>query len=219
MTTPAVDPSDLARLTGSDGPFLSAYIPSAEQWQLVRKEVAEAGAPESALALVDQAVASETFGDDTLALVTNGDHVLFEQHIDESLVYGRATWAPIADLVPILKARQSNHPSVATSDDPVEIATAVAEDTVGCLEAFKVRMETARDSVTDGIHETVEAISNAKVDVLLVRDDRDERHNITPEDAAVVDMLVRDAILTGATVRVVPTNGPISEGVGALLRN
>lgn len=198
---------------------MSAYLPSAEQWWLVRGDVAQAGAPESALALIDHAVAHEDFGDDTLAVVTNSDHVLFEEHIDEAFVYGRASWAPIADLVPIIKARQSNHPSVATSDDPVDVATAVAEDTVGCLEAFKVRMETARDSVTDGIHETVEAITNAKVDVLLVRDDRDERHNITPEDAAVVDMLVRDAILTGATVRVIPTNGPISEGVGALLRN
>lgn len=219
MTTPAVDPSDLARLTGGDGPFLSAYIPSAEQWQVVRGEVAEAGAPESALVLVDQAVAENADFDQTLAVVANAEHVLLEDHLPETLIYGRASWAPIADLVPILKARQAGHPSVATSDDPVDVATAVAEDTVACLEAFKDRRENERGTVADGIHETVEAITNAKVDVLLVRDDRDERHNITPEDAAVVDMLIRDAILTGATVRVVPVNGPISEGVGALLRN
>lgn len=219
MTTPAVDPSDLARLTGEDGPFLSAYLPSAEQWWLVRGDVADAGAPEHALALVDGVVARETFGEETLAVVANDKHVFVQDHLPDALVYGRATWAPIADLVPLLKARQERHPSVATSDDEVEIATAVAVDTVTCLEEFKRRRDEDPGQVAEGIHDTVEAITQAKVDVLMVRDDRDERHNINPEDAAVVDMLIRDAILTGATVRVVPTNGPISEGVGALLRN
>jgi hypothetical protein len=206
-------------LTGDDGPFLSVYIPSAEQWQVVRGEVAEAGAPESALTLVDRAVAEDTFDDQVLAVVTNGDHVLVEEHLDDGLVYGRASWAPIADLVPLLKARQERHPSVATSDDPVDIATAVAEDTVDCLEEFKRRMTEDPSTVTAGIHDTAHAITNGKVDVLLVRDDRDERHNIVPEDAAAIDALIRDAILTGASIRVVPVNGPISEGVGALLRN
>ena len=158
---------------------MSVYVPSAEQWQVVRGEVAEAGAPESALSLVDQAVANEAFdGENVLALVTTQDQVLVEQRLDEGLVYGRASWAPIADLVPLLKARQEQHPSVATSDDPVDVATAVAVDTVDCLEEFKQRLAADPSSVADGIHATTEAITNGKVDVLLVRDDRDERQPV-----------------------------------------
>ncbi len=218
MTTHGVDPSDLARLT-ENGPFLSVYVPSAEQWQTVRSEVAEAGAPESALNLVDFVVANDDLGDNTLAVIATADEVLMSEHLAEPLIYGRATWAPIADLVPIIKARQEQHPSVAVSDDdPVAVATAVAEDTVRLLEQFK-RDRGRPDLVADGIHATAEAITSGAVEVLLVRDDRNERHNVAREDAAVVDGLIRDAILTGATVRVVPVNGPVTEGVGALLRN
>ena len=219
MTTHGVDPADLARLT-ENGPFLSVYVPSAEEWATVRPEVAEMGAPQSALDLVDFVVSNDDLPpDETLAVITNADEVLMSQHLPEPLIYGRASWAPIADLVPIIKARQELHPSVAvTDDDPVALATAVAEDTVRLLEQFK-RDRGRADLVADGIHATAEAITNGAVEVLLVRDDRNERHEVAREDAAVVDALIRDAILTGATVRVVPVNGPVSEGVGALLRN
>lgn len=218
MTTQGVDPSDLARLA-DNGPFLSVYVPSVEEWETVRPEVAEMGAPESALSLVDFVVSHDELADETLVVITNEDEVLMSEHLPDQLIYGRASWSQTADLVPIIKARQEQHPSVAVpDDDPVAIATAVAEDTVTLLEQFK-RDRGRRDLVADGIHETAEAITSGAVEVLLVRDDRDERHNATPEDAAVVDALIRDAILTGATVRVVPVNGPVSDGVGALLRN
>jgi hypothetical protein len=49
---------------------------------------------------------------------------------------------------------------------------------------------------------------------LLLHDDRD----LLADDAGVVDNLVRDAIATGASVRVIPAAGPVQDGVGAILR-
>jgi hypothetical protein len=218
MTTEGVDPSDLARLT-EGGPFLSVYVPSREEWTTVRPEMAELGAPESALDLVDSVVSNDDISsEETLAVIANADEVLMSEHLPEALIYGRASWAPIADLVPILKARQAQHPSVAVpDDDPVAVATAVAEDTVDVLEQFK-RDRGNADLVADGIDQTTKAMADRSVEVLLVRDDRDERHDVARGDAALVDELIRDAIVAGATVRVVPANGPVTEGVGALLR-
>jgi stalled ribosome rescue protein Dom34 len=100
-------------------------------------------------------------------------------------------------------------------DDEVRrlVHTAVAEDTVAILEKWKEERG-QRDHATEGILDTAEALQRAAVDVLLVPDDRD----LPADDAGVVDTLVRDAILTGASARVVPSAGPIPGGVGAILR-
>ncbi len=204
MTT-AVDVSDLGRLNAHDGPYLSAYIPldtAGDQWRQLRTDLEADGAPDAALALVDGLVAQVSGQEGTLAVIADETTVYASDHIRDTFIYSRGQWAGAADLVPLIKERQER------MGDP----TSVAERTVALLEQCK-----AGPSV-DGIRATVEAMNRAEVEVLLVRDDRDERHNVPHEDAAVVDALVRDAIATGATVWVIPASGPVTEGVGALLR-
>jgi hypothetical protein len=117
------------------------------------------------------------------------------------------------------------------------VATAVAEDSVAILEKFKEERG-QRDRAADGSADTVDAINRAAVAVLLVSDS-DERTawvsdqplpiGLDPETAGVgterepvevplVDALVRGAWATGAVVRVVPRSGPVTDGVGAVLR-
>lgn len=117
------------------------------------------------------------------------------------------------------------------------LATAVAEDTVALLERFKEE-HGQHDRAVSGAAATVDALNRAAVDVLLVHDGEQERtawigadpvpislqrEEAVAEDAALaeaplVDVLVRAAIGTGASVRVIPEAGPVPEGVGALLR-
>lgn len=327
----AVDVSALGRLT--DGPFLTVYLPtesavenaaqkSLTQWKNLRRELADEGAPESALALVDPEVADSHLRGETLAIITDASRVLVHDHLREPFVYGRGQWAGTADLLPLLKERQERvahivvwadhahaditawtdggarihdeagnglpqkkenpggwsqsryqrrvegqwtenaqdavrhitelaedigariiviggevgarsliHNEMPTtwgdktvvieSRDESEVRAAVntviASDTVALLEKFKEERG-QNDRAADGIRATVDAINRAAVDVLLVRDDRDERRNLPHEEAAVIDSLVRDAIATGASVRVIPGSSTVTDGVGALLR-
>jgi hypothetical protein len=91
--------------------------------------------------------------------------------------------------------------------------TAIAQDSVAILDKFKEERGQL-DRAVDGILDTADALRRAAVDVLLVADDRD----LWADDAGVVDTLVRDAIVTGASVRVIPAAGPVEGGVGAILR-
>jgi hypothetical protein len=328
----AVDVSDLAHLTGDDGPYLTVYVPTESgiqkaadmaeaHWKSVRRDLAADGAPESALALVDPLVRDAHLEGDTLAVVANEEKLLLVEHLSEAIAQPRASWAPIADLVPIIESRQRSVPYVVvwadhngadisgftadgdeiteTQADPepalrksapggwsqaryqrraendwadtandvsqtvAEIAekidarvvviggdvrarhmvsdsmpkawtdraqlveheddiarhvnTVTANDTVALLEKFKEELG-QNDRAVEGIHWTGEALQRAAVDVLLVRDDRNERHNVPVEDAAAVDGLIRDAIATGASVRVIPASSPVKQGVGAILR-
>ncbi|MDP1794258.1 MAG: hypothetical protein Q8K63_08995 [Acidimicrobiales bacterium] len=218
MTT-AVDVSDLGRLQG-DGPFLSVYLPTEaieQQWANLRKDLVTDGTPDTVLGLIDTLV--EHIGDriGTLAIVTDASQVLVEEYLTEPLLYSRGGWSGSADLVPIIKDRQERGAEEIDDDEKRRaVKTEVAEDTVELLETFKSARE--RDRAADGIRATVDAVNRAEVDVLLVRDDRDERRDVPREDAAVIDALVRDAIATGASVRVIPASGPVTDGVGALLR-
>lgn len=201
----AVDVSDLGLLNANGGPYLSVYLPvegADVHWRQLRAELAADGAPESALALVDPLVAGVDTGEGTLAVIAGERSVYAVSYLRDSFIYGRGQWAGAADLVPLIKERQER----------VGDKNEVAEHTVDLLEQFKA------GPAADGIRATVAAMSRAEVDVLLVRDDRDERREVPREDAAVVDALVRDAIAIGASVYVIPASGPVTEGVGALLR-
>lgn len=199
---------DLARLSEDGGPFLSVYALT-DQWLALREELTAQGAPESALALVDPLLRS----DETVAVIATENELLVTEHLSEQFLFGRAQWAGTPDLVPLIKDRQERGAEEIEDDDERRaLKTQVAEETVRLLERFKA------EAHADGIRETVAAMTRAEVDVLLVRDDRDERHNVAPEDATVIDGLIRDAIATGASVHVIPASGPVTEGVGALLR-
>jgi hypothetical protein len=110
------------------------------------------------------------------------------------------------------------------------VATAVAEGSVAILEKFKEERG-QHDRAADGPDETIDALNRAAVAILLISDDPDaaaDERSGTPttgdaEGGVVVrgplpDALVRAAWSTGASVRVIPRAGPVTGGVGALLR-
>jgi hypothetical protein len=113
------------------------------------------------------------------------------------------------------------------------VADAAARRTVTALEEFRQQLgEQSRAAA--GAAETVDALRQGRVDVLLVHHDpADDRRgwfgpgraevSLTasrayPGEARLMDVLVRAAFQTGAGVRVVPGAGGPPEGVGALLR-
>lgn len=125
------------------------------------------------------------------------------------------------------------------SDDIVKmVASAVAEDTVKVLEKF--REEKGQDDrAADGVEATLTALTEARVDVLLVHDDpadtrlawyatdaplaATDRATLEaqgvaePHQGRLVDVAVRTAFQTGARVRVVPST-TATDGLGAILR-
>lgn len=133
-------------------------------------------------------------------------------------------------------------------DDPFEavaqdvhrlIATVVAEDTVKMLEQFGAAR--SHGDVADGPVQTMEMLSQGRVETLLVSDDpADERTtfvdlasgqlapdaqpltdlDLQPVEARLLDAAMWAALRTGATVRFVPSHGEHvpRAGMGAILR-
>jgi hypothetical protein len=120
------------------------------------------------------------------------------------------------------------------------VRTAVAEDTVAILQLFE-QERGQNDRAADGPAATLAALREARVDVLLVHDDSNDTRiayfldddptqvsedldmlaslNLgRPRQGRLVDVAIRAALATGAGVRVVPNAGPVSDGVGAILR-
>jgi hypothetical protein len=117
--------------------------------------------------------------------------------------------------------------------------TVVARDTVDLLRKFREERG-QHDRMTDGVDDTVVALTRSQVEVLLVHDDpADEREAWFGSEpyqvalslegvralgseqstrARLADVLVRAALGTGASVRVVPGAGGPRDGVGAILR-
>ena len=117
--------------------------------------------------------------------------------------------------------------------------TAVAEDTVEALQVFE-RERGQADRAADGPDATLAALCEARVDVLLLHDDPDDERRawfvpdqptlvatdlstITalgyePRDGRLVDVAIRSALASSSGVRVVPAAGPVSAGLGAVLR-
>jgi len=120
------------------------------------------------------------------------------------------------------------------------VRSAIAEDTVAVLKLFE-QQRGQLDRASDGATATFAAMREARVDTLLVHDDpTSERaaYFVADDPNAValdrptmtdlghpsaragrmIDVAIRNAILTGAGIRVVPGTSPVNEGVGAILR-
>lgn len=131
------------------------------------------------------------------------------------------------------------------------VHSVAANETVQALEALHGREADGR--AVQGAAATLHAVAEARVDVLVVHDERltpastgavaeasdgavawfdqanpatcaltrGELHGIASGDlgaASIVDVAVRGALATGASVRLVPSHGGPRDGVGALLR-
>jgi Bacterial archaeo-eukaryotic release factor family 2 len=120
-----------------------------------------------------------------------------------------------------------------------ELASFVREETDALLAAFREERGQS-DLAADGAGRVVQALSRAQVEVLLVNDDlEDDRsgwfgpdptHVATdaaalaavgvehPKEGRLLDVLVRAALGTGATVRIIPRSQGPRDDVGAILR-
>jgi hypothetical protein len=119
------------------------------------------------------------------------------------------------------------------------VNTVVASDTVALLQKFKEEKGQA-DRAADGIAATITALNQSQVEVLLVHDDPDDTRTAwcgadptpiaasptdlkdlgvdSPDEAPLVDVLIRAAVGTGAGVRMTPGAPVPNDGVGAILR-
>lgn len=128
----------------------------------------------------------------------------------------------------------------AIADDIVKaVDNAVAEDTVAFLRKFKEELGQA-DRAVQGPADVLTALAAGQVDVLLVHDDIDDDREAwfgdeptqvaadragveamgatEPRSGRLVDVAVRAAFATSASVRVVPASAGGAGGLGALLR-
>jgi peptide subunit release factor 1 (eRF1) len=119
------------------------------------------------------------------------------------------------------------------------IRTAVAEDTVEVLQLFE-RERGQNDRASNGVEDTLTALCEARVDVLLVHDDADDdrrawfvpeeptlvatnRETIeglgySPVQGRLIDVAIRSALATSGGIRIVPGSGPVHDGLSAILR-
>jgi peptide subunit release factor 1 (eRF1) len=120
------------------------------------------------------------------------------------------------------------------------VRDASARATMAALEKFREEYG-QHDRAADGVDATLEALSESRVDILLVHDDpADERQAWFGPDAVPVaarpeplrddlgipgttsgrlaDAAIRAALGTGAGVRIVPKAGGPTDGMGAILR-
>jgi hypothetical protein len=359
-----VDLDDLGVVCAGAGPFLNVYLVTdgklenaalrtEQRWKTLRRRLADEGAPETALALVDPLVRDAHLEGATLAVFGDAARTLLVDHLGEPLNDDRGSWGPLPDLAPLIRWRQSQVPyvlaladrggadliadrpggagiervagdaeperkvspggwsqrryqqraendwertagdvatQVAKLSEQVDarvivlggdvrathmirddlparlterthlidpgraadgseeardrevrrlLATAVSEDTVALLQRFKEERG-QHDRAVEGAAATVDALNQAAVDVLFVHDDGEEDRPVwvgpqpvpisldrdagvltdgsPPTKARLTDALVRAAIGTGASVRIIPGAGPVTDGIGALLR-
>ena len=120
------------------------------------------------------------------------------------------------------------------------LRSAIAEDTAAALRLFDQEVG-QRDRAANGVEATFAAFREGRVDTLLIHDDPDEEclayfvpgePNLVATDeqtinavgrddaqqARMVDIALRAAILTGAGIRIVPMTKQLNDGIGAVLR-
>jgi 8-oxo-dGTP pyrophosphatase MutT (NUDIX family) len=102
------------------------------------------------------------------------------------------------------------------------VRTAAARRVVAALEEFREEIG-QRDRAVEGVGPTRRALTVGQVATLLVHDDwLDDRCVPLDDDdhspVRVIDVAIRDALLTDADTVVVPRHGGPRDGIGALLR-
>jgi hypothetical protein len=123
-----IDIDDLAELLQGDGPFLTLYLVtegqvenaaqrSEQRWRRARQQLTDAGAPEEVLERIDPLVADAHKEGRVLAVVGDASGVRRVQHLDLDLEEDRATWAPLPDLVPLVRWRQDHPPFIVVLAD------------------------------------------------------------------------------------------------------
>jgi hypothetical protein len=117
----AVVAPDLADLVAATGPFLTVYLTteadidnaahrSEQHWKALRRDLADAGAPEEALAAIDPLVPDAHLRGQTLAAVATSAGLAHAEHSPEPPPADRGTFETLPALVPVLEWRQS-HPT------------------------------------------------------------------------------------------------------------
>src|SRR5215210_9402072 len=117
----AVVAPDLADVVAATGSFATGYLTteagidnaahrSEQHWKALRRDLADAGAPEEALAAIDPLVPDAHLRGQTLAAVATPARLAHAEHSPEVPSADRGTWAALPALVPILEWRQS-HPT------------------------------------------------------------------------------------------------------------
>jgi hypothetical protein len=111
--------SDLAEVATGLGPFATVYLttePEVENaaqkslvhWQNARRDLSEAGAPDSVLEKMEQNVAhAHTLGP-CLAMVADSEEVRHTEHGPEVPVRDRAWWGPLPRLTGMIEWRQNS---------------------------------------------------------------------------------------------------------------
>jgi peptide subunit release factor 1 (eRF1) len=152
---------------------------------------------------------------------TNGARlVVLAGDVRELELVDRALPSRLHGLVHVVSGGRAAGTDGARTDDAVDrlVRTAVADATVALT--HKLREELGQhDRGVVGVAPTFEALQKGQVEVLLVHDDPDDTRTYGDASGArLVDVAIRDAVATGAAVRVMPDVEVLEEGIGALLR-
>lgn len=110
-------------LFDAEGPFVSVYLTTrgalpgaadqvALRWRNLRRKLAEDGAPEEALALVDPLTSEAHRNGDSLAVVADAGEVLYSAHLPQQPQDDVAVFGDLPHLTPLLAARQRLIPHI-----------------------------------------------------------------------------------------------------------
>ena len=113
-----MDTTALADLFAHSGPFVTVYLdststdPQAAQaldlrWKNVRRDLADQGADDATLDAIEQRIAGDHAGGDTLCVIAAGGKVLFKRHLPEPPKADIGWWSPLPRIGPILDWNQS----------------------------------------------------------------------------------------------------------------
>jgi hypothetical protein len=129
-TTPDVGIAapDLAEVMRGDGPFLTVYLTtesqidnaghrSEQRWRTLRDELAQRGAPEAALAAIDELVPDAHHSGECLGVIATSSGIKHVEHGPVAPARDWGRWDALPAVLPILEWRQSAPPYVVVTTD------------------------------------------------------------------------------------------------------